>query len=96
MDFPFIGGRVKPDVLTQNIARNLDLELVVTETASTQKAWGNVKQLLDHGHVVGLKLDCFHLEHFSEPFRFAGHYTAIYGYDNEHAFLVDTKQQAGR
>ena len=25
MDFPFIGGRVKPDVLTENIARNLNL-----------------------------------------------------------------------
>jgi hypothetical protein len=27
MDFPFIGGRVKPDVLTENICRNLNLEL---------------------------------------------------------------------
>ena len=23
MDFPFIGGRIKPDVLTKNIVRNL-------------------------------------------------------------------------
>jgi hypothetical protein len=96
MDFPFIGGRVKPDVLTQNIARNLDLELVVKETSSIQKAWENVKQLLDKGKVVGLKLDCFHLEYFSNPFHFAGHYAAISGYDNEHAFLVDTKQQGGQ
>jgi hypothetical protein len=27
---------------------------------------------------------------------FAGHYAAIYGYDNENAFLVDTKQQGGQ
>jgi len=93
MDFPFIGGRVKPDVLTQNIARNLNLELIVQETSSAQKAWESVKQLIDKGQLVGLKLDCFHLEYFSSPFHFAGHYAAIYGYDNENAFLVDTKQQ---
>ncbi|QXV66782.1 BtrH N-terminal domain-containing protein [Mucilaginibacter sp. 21P] len=93
MDFPFIGGRVKTDLLTQNIARNLKLELTVKETSSTQKAWDNVKQLIDSGKIVGLKLDCFHLEYFSKPFHFAGHYVAIYGYDNENAFLVDTKQQ---
>lgn len=95
MDFPFIGGRVKTDVLTQNIAKNLNLELVVKETASTKKAWNSVKDLLDKGQVVGLKLDCYHLEYFSNPFHFAGHYAAIYGYDNENAFLVDTKQQGG-
>ena len=93
MDFPFIGGRVKPDVLTQNIARNLNLELIVQETSSAQKAWESVKQLIDKGQLVGLKLDCFPLEYFSSPFHFAGHYAAIYGYDNENVFLVDTKQQ---
>lgn len=96
MNFPFIGGRVKPDVLTENIARNLNLELTVKETASTQKAWDNVKKLIDSGQAVWLKLDCFHLQYFSRPFHFAGHYTALYGYDNENAFLVDTKQQGGQ
>lgn len=96
MNFPFIGGRVKPDVLTENIARNLHLELTVKETSSTQKAWENVKELIDKGQVVGLKLDCFHLQYFSRPFHFAGHYTAIYGYDNKDAFLVDTQQQGGQ
>jgi hypothetical protein len=96
MDMPFIGGRIKPDALTENIARNLNLELTVKETASKEKAWDSVKQLIDNGQAVGLKLDCFHLEYFSRPFHFAGHYTALYGYDTENAFLVDTKQQGGR
>lgn len=96
MDFPFIGGRIKTDLLTQNIAKNLKLELTVKETSSKQKAWDNVKQLLDNGQVVGLKLDCYHLEYFSRPFHFAGHYAAIYGYDNENALMVDTKQQGGQ
>lgn len=96
MEFPFIGGRVKTDLLTQNIAKNLNLNLTVKETSSVQKAWENVKKLIDKGQVVGLKLDCFHLNYFSRPFHFAGHYTAIYGYDNEYAFLVDTQQQGGQ
>src|SRR5690606_17791887 len=96
MNFPFIGGRIKTDLLTQNLAKNLNLELTIKETSSTLKAWENVKQLLDNGKVVGLKLDCYHLEYFSNPFHFAGHYVAIYGYDNDTAFLVDTKQQSGQ
>lgn len=96
MNFPFIGGRVKTDLLTQNIAKNLNLILTTKETSSTQKAWNNVKELIDSGQAVGLKLDCFHLQYFSQPFHFAGHYVALYGYDNENAFLVDTKQQGGQ
>jgi hypothetical protein len=96
MNLPFLGGRVKPDSLTENLARNLNLELTVKETTSQQKAWDNVKALLDKGQVVGLKLDCFHLEYFSRPFHFAAHYAAIYGYDSDSAFLVDTRQQGGK
>jgi Domain of unknown function (DUF4872)/Butirosin biosynthesis protein H, N-terminal len=96
MDFPFIGGRVKTDILTQNIAKNLNLKLTVKETSSTKKAWENVKEFIDNGQPVGLKLDCFHLQYFSRPFHFAGHYAAIYGYDNENAFLTDTRQQGGQ
>lgn len=96
MDFPFIGGRIKTDLLTQNISRNLSLELTVKETSSGKKAWDHVKQLLEEGQVVGLKLDCYHLEYFSDPVHFAGHYVAIYGYDGENAFLIDTKQQGGQ
>lgn len=96
MSFPFIGGRIQPDALTENIARNLNLELTVKETSSKQKAWDKVKELIDGGQVVGLKLDCFHLEYFSRPFHFAGHYAAIYAYDKETAYLADTRQQGGR
>lgn len=95
MDFPFIGGRIKPDLLSRNIAKNLNLELEVNETSSTRKAWDDVKRLLGSGRIVGLKLDCYHLEYFSNPVHFAGHYVAIYGYDDDDAFLVDTRQQGG-
>ena len=95
MDCPFLGGRIKPDLLTQNIAKNLNLKLTVKETTSIQKAWDNVKELIDHGQVVGLKLDSFYLEYFSEPIHFAAHYVAIYGYDEVQVYLVDTQQQGG-
>ena len=93
MDFPFLGGRIKPDLITENIATNLGLLLTVKETTSRAKAWRRVKELLDAGRLVGLKLDCYHLEYFSQPTHFAGHYVAIRGYDDHQAFLVDTQQQ---
>lgn len=93
MDAPFIGGRIKPDLLTVNIAKSLRLKLSRHETTSKTKAWDEVKSLLDSGKAVGLKLDCYHLEYFSHPIHFAGHYVAIYGYDDTYAYLVDTAQQ---
>jgi len=96
MDFPFIGGRIKTDVLTQNLCRNLNLNLTVEETSSVKKAWSNVTKHLDKGKVVGLKLDCYHLEYFTNKIHFAGHYAAMYGYDDKYAYLVDTHQQGGK
>ena len=93
MNMPFIGGRIKPDLLTQNITKNLGLKLEVKETSSKDKAWKSVKGLLDRGKAVGLKLDCYHLEYFTNPIHFVGHYVAIIGYDDKNAFLVDTAQQ---
>ncbi|MHB9073795.1 MAG: BtrH N-terminal domain-containing protein [Desulfobaccales bacterium] len=96
MDFPFIGGRIKPDSLTQNIAKNMNLKLKVEETASTKKAWESVKNNIDKNIAVGLKLDCYHLDYFTNKIHFAGHYVAMYGYDENSAFLVDTKQQGSK
>ncbi len=93
MDFPFIGGRVKPDALTEKICRNLNLDLEVMETSSVKKAWQNVKSHIDNGKAVGLKLDCYHLDYFTSKIHFAGHYASIYGYDKEMAYLNDTNQQ---
>ena len=93
MDFPFIGGRVKTDLLTENLCRNLNLDLEIKETSSISKAWANVKNQIDSGKAVGLKLDCYHLEYFTDKVHFAGHYVAMYGYDNEYAYLIDTDQQ---
>ena len=95
MDFPFIGGRIKTDLLTQNICRNLNLKLNVSETQSATTAWNNVSAPLAAGVPVGLKLDCFHLDYFSTKFHFAGHYVAMYGFDENYAYLVDTRQQGG-
>lgn len=93
MDFPFIGGRIKPDALTENIARNLDLKLEVKETSSVKKAWENVKDNIVNNIAVGLKLDCYHLDYFTNKIHFAGHYVAMYGYDDKFAYLIDTRQQ---
>ncbi|MEU7531214.1 BtrH N-terminal domain-containing protein [Saccharothrix sp. NPDC042600] len=95
LDFPFLGGRVKPFALTRTVADRLDLALRVQETASPRKAWRNVTDALAAGHPVGLQLDCYHLDYFTTKVHFGGHFVAMYGYDDTHAHLIDTTQQGG-
>lgn len=95
MDFPFIGGRIRTDLLTQNITRHLNLKLNVRETSSLKKARENVKENINSGIPVGIKLDCYHLDYFTNKFHFAGHYVAMYGYDENNAYLADTIRQGG-
>ncbi|MFF6784226.1 DUF4872 domain-containing protein [Streptomyces sp. NPDC012510] len=95
MDFPFLGGRVKPFELTRNLADRLGLELQVRETGSPRRAWENVTALVDAGTPVGLQLDSYHLDYFTSKVHFAGHVVALYGYDDRNALLVDTEQQGG-
>jgi len=93
MNFPFIGGRVKTDKLTENICRNLNLKLNRKETSSLKKAWANIEKPLLENKAVGLKLDCYHLDYFTNKIHFAGHYATMYGFDQEFAYLNDTEQQ---
>lgn len=93
---PFLGGRVKPFVLTQNLTARLGLKLRAQETTSAQKAWDQVRASIDEGIPVGLQLDSHDLDYFRSRVHFAGHVVAMYGYDDERAYLVDTAQQGGR
>ncbi|MFB7471015.1 BtrH N-terminal domain-containing protein [Kitasatospora sp. NPDC056184] len=95
MDFPFLGGRVKPFELTRTLATRLGLELEVRETGSAGRAWRNVAAELDAGRPVGLQLDSYHLEYFTSKVHFGGHVVAMEGYDATDAHLVDTAQQGG-
>jgi hypothetical protein len=45
------------------------------------------------GQPVGLQLDCFHLEYFSRPVHFAGHFVAAHGFDDREVLLIDTAPQ---
>ncbi|MFJ6632416.1 BtrH N-terminal domain-containing protein [Streptomyces sp. NPDC091376] len=95
MGFPFLGGRVKPFELTRNLAAALGLELRIGETTSPRKAWQNVAAPIDAGQPVGLQLDSYHLDHFTTKVHFGGHVVAMYGYDEQDAYLVDTDPQGG-
>ncbi|MFG3257078.1 BtrH N-terminal domain-containing protein [Streptomyces sp. NPDC048172] len=95
MDFPFLGGRVRPFELTRNLAARLGLDLQVKETGSARRAWENVAAPLGAGRPVGLQLDSYHLDHFATKVHFGGHVVAMYGYDDRDAHLVDTEQQGG-
>jgi Domain of unknown function (DUF4872)/Butirosin biosynthesis protein H, N-terminal len=95
LDFPFLGGRVKPFDLTRNLAGRLRLDLLVRETTSPRKAWENVAGPIDAGRPVGLQLDSYYLDYFGSRVHFGGHVVAIRGYDDQNAYLVDTDQQGG-
>lgn len=74
MDFPFIGRRIKPNLITRNIVKNFNLQLTVKETSSVKKAWENIKKEIDQGTIVGLKLDSYYLDYFTHKVHFAGQY----------------------
>ncbi len=95
LDFPFIGGRSKPDTIITSLAEGLGLTIHVQETSSVSKAWQQVQTSLERGIPVGLKLDSYDLDYFTNKVHFAGHYAVIYGFDDEYAYMADTKQQGG-
>ncbi|MGW5445056.1 BtrH N-terminal domain-containing protein [Streptomyces asiaticus] len=91
MPTPFIGGRIKPDRLTANIANSLGLRLTVRETSSLKRAREQLVAELDSGTVVGLKLDRFHLDYSTDRYRFAAHYVACVGHEDDRFALVETR-----
>lgn len=93
LPLPFVGGRVKPFALTTALCANLGLDCVAVETSSRSKAWASLETSLTAGQPVGLQLDCYHLEYFTKPVHFAGHFVAAYGFDEKDVLLVDTAQQ---
>ncbi|MFE6797192.1 BtrH N-terminal domain-containing protein [Paenibacillus chitinolyticus] len=95
MDFPFIGGRVKPDELTACLVSRLNLTIRMQESSSVEKAWQNVRSYIELGVPVGLKLDSYYLDYFTNKVHFAAHYAVIYGADAEYAYMADTRQQGG-
>ena len=90
---PFIGGRIRIEEVTKNVARNLGFIVEFRQTRSRKKAWNNIASFIDVGLPVGVKLDCYYLDHFSSDFHFAAHYVAVHGYDADQIYLVDTIQQ---
>ncbi|KFG72808.1 BtrH N-terminal domain-containing protein [Streptomyces mutabilis] len=91
MPTPFVGGRIKPDTLTDNLADALELRLSVHETSSAKRARDHLLAELDSGTVVGLKLDRYCLDYSTDAFRFAAHYVACVGYDDDRFALVETQ-----
>jgi hypothetical protein len=93
LPLPFVGGRVKPFELTRALTKNLGVNCAASETTSKPKAWAALEKPIAAGQPVGLQLDCFHLEYFTRPVHFAGHFVAAYGFDAKEVLLVDTAPQ---
>jgi hypothetical protein len=93
LPLPFVGGRTRPFAITDALCANLGIECHSIETSSKPKAWAALEKPLREGRPVGLQLDCFYLEYFSQPVHFAGHFVAAYGFDEREVWLVDTAPQ---
>jgi hypothetical protein len=93
LPLPFVGGRVKPFALTTALCKNLGVHCDAVETTSKSRSWTVLERSLSQGLPVGLQLDCYHLEYFSRPVHFAGHFVAAHGFDADHVYVVDTEQQ---
>jgi hypothetical protein len=93
LPLPFVGGRCRPFALTETLCRNLKLELKASETSSKARAWAGLESAIARGAPVGLQLDCFHLEYFSRPVHFAGHFVAAHAIDERQVWVVDTAPQ---
>ncbi|MFE6096576.1 BtrH N-terminal domain-containing protein [Streptomyces massasporeus] len=92
MPTPFVGGRIKPDTLTENLANALKLRLSVHETSSVKRAREHLLAELESGTIVGLKLDRYFIDYSTDDFRFAAHYVACVGHDDDDRFaLVETQ-----
>lgn len=92
---PFIGGRTRPEQLTQDLASRLGLDVDVRTTRSARRAWANVADFVDRGVPVGVKLNMRLLDYDTTGADFAGHFVAAYGYDGERVYVVDTRGQGG-
>lgn len=95
MGAPFIGGRPRPEALTRTLAKHLGLEVGYRQTRSKKRAWDNVASFIDAGQPVAVKLNMRFLDYVNSEVDFAGHYVAMYGYDADTVFVVDTDQQGG-
>jgi hypothetical protein len=96
LNLPFIGGRSKPFSITEKLCANLKIQLNVHETSSKNKAYECLSQSIQDGSCVGLQLDSYYLDYFTNKIHFAGHFVAAYGIDKDSILLIDTKQQGSR
>jgi hypothetical protein len=95
LPLPFVGGRIRPFELTNNLCRNLGLACEARETSSRAQAWRSLEAWLAAGLPVALQLDSYFLEYFTHPVHFAGHCVAVHALDDRDAHVVDTAPQGG-
>ncbi len=95
LPLPFIGGRIKPFVITQNLCQLFNWQLQMNETTSAKKALTQLEQGLKGKKCVGLQLDSYYLPYFNAKIHFAGHFLAVYGIQESTCLIIDTQQQGG-
>lgn len=92
---PMLTGRIGPALVARNACAALGVELRESRSPDADSARSAAAKVLGDGHVVGISVDIFYLDYFSSRSHFAAHYIALYGLDDDVAYVVDTDQQGG-
>jgi hypothetical protein len=92
MPFPFVGGRAKD--LVKNLCSNLGITLKINKTASRERAYETLKELIGRDVPVMIHVDMPYLKYLGLPeeAHFGGHAVVIAGIDEERGivFIADT------
>lgn len=95
---PLIGGRNKIGEFEENLARSLNIKIEMPETASSKKAYSELKNEIENGNPVMIYTDMAYLSYLNLPgeYHFGGHSIVVFGIDEEENIaLVSDRDDEG-
>lgn len=85
----YVGGRIFN--LEEHLTRHLGIEMEVVSGIDDERAWLEVKAMIDSGIPVMVHADVHYLDYLRAKIHFSGHRIVIVGYDEERgiAYIAD-------
>ncbi len=85
----YIGGRIFN--LEEHFTRHFGIEMEVVSGIEDERAWLEVKAMIDSGTPVMVHADVYYLDYLRAKIHFSGHRIVIVGYDEERkiAYIAD-------
>ena len=93
LPYPLIGGRTKIGNFEESLSCNLGITIETHRTSSSNKAYGELKKLIEHNTPVVIYVDMNPLSYLGMPeeVHFGGHAVVVFGIDEkeEIAYVSD-------